>query len=110
MKPSPQPEPDNKIALKKPAPQIVTVLQFPEEIATPESLYYQPPVEDELGNRNPPEAVVPAGIVQSSQPRPHLQLFINSKESPLLQSLRDEAQTRQREKAASSNSISVEAL
>lgn len=105
---------DNLIGSKKPSSRpFVTVLQFPEEIATPESLYYQPPVEDELGNRNPPEAVIPAGIVQSAQPKPHLQLFINSKESPLLQALRDESETKKdepSEKTASPNSISVEAL
>lgn len=89
----------------------VTVLHFPEEIASPDSLYYQPESEDELGNRNPPEAVIPAGIVQSSQPRPNIELFINSKESPLLQTLRDEAENAKKVKTASPpNSISVEAL
>lgn len=91
--------------------QLVTVLHFPEEIASPGSLYYQPESEDELGNRNPPEAVVPAGIVQSAQPKPNLQLFVNSKESLLLQALRDEAEENKKVfKTASPNAITVEAL
>ncbi|XP_014251229.1 uncharacterized protein LOC106667661 [Cimex lectularius] len=93
---------------KKPSGPLVTVLDFPSEIASPQTLYYQPPVESELGNRGPPEAVFPAGIVQSAQPRPSLQVFLNSKESPLLQSLRDEANLNK--ETHSHNSISVEAL
>lgn len=74
------------------APPTVTVLDFPEAVATPGSLLYQPPLEDEdVGNREPPQAIVPAGIVQSTAPQPNLSVFINSKESPLLQVLRDEA-------------------
>ena len=34
----------------------------------------------------------PAGIVQSTQPQPNLSVFVNSKESSILQSLRDEAE------------------
>lgn len=39
-----------------------------------------------------PQAVSPAGIVQSTQPQPNLSVFINSKESAVLQGLRDEAE------------------
>ncbi|KAL1139095.1 hypothetical protein AAG570_009156 [Ranatra chinensis] len=73
---------------------VISVLEFPTELARPQSLFYQPPLdegEDELGNRGPPEAVVPAGIVQSTQPHSYLTPFLNSKESPFLQSLRDQA-------------------
>lgn len=89
----------------------MTVLDFPSELASPASLYYQPTIEDELGNRGPPEAIIPAGIVQSSQPQPTLQLFLNAKESALLQALRDEAEAVNEDKnSASFNSIKVEAL
>ncbi|CAB0010148.1 unnamed protein product [Nesidiocoris tenuis] len=85
---------NNVYSQRRPSRPLVTVLNFPSEIASPETLFYQPPIDEsgELGNRNPPEAVIPAGIVQSTQPRPTLQVFLNSKEHPLLQSLRDEAE------------------
>ncbi|KAK9503175.1 hypothetical protein O3M35_011800 [Rhynocoris fuscipes] len=97
---------------KKPSNRpLITVLDFPSEVASPVSLYYQPTIEDELGNRGPPEAIIPAGIVQSTQPKPTLQLFLNAKESSLLQSLRDEAETLNKDKNNSNiNSIKVEAL
>ncbi|XP_049839824.1 uncharacterized protein LOC126284731 isoform X2 [Schistocerca gregaria] len=72
-------------------PLTVTVLDFPEAVATPSSLFYQPPLEDGLGNREPPQPVIPAGVVQSTAPQPNLSVFVNSKESPILQVLRDEA-------------------
>lgn len=98
----------NKKPVNRP---LVTVLDFPSELASPASLYYQPTIEDELGNRGPPEAIIPAGIVQSSQPQPTLQLFLNAKESALLQALRDEAEAVNEDKnSASFNSIKVEAL
>ncbi|XP_049767041.1 uncharacterized protein LOC126100475 isoform X2 [Schistocerca cancellata] len=71
-------------------PLTVTVLDFPEAVATPSSLFYQPPLEDGLGNREPPQPVIPAGVVQSTAPQPNLSVFVNSKESPILQVLRDE--------------------
>ena len=80
-------------------PQLVTVLDFPSTVQTPPVLVYQPPTGDddeELENRNPPQGVVPAGIVQSAAPTPNLSVFINSKESPVLQELRDQAANRLR--------------
>lgn len=77
----------------KPDPPKVTVFNFPSAVASPEVLYYQPPLDDsELGNRGPPEAIVPAGIVQSTQPVASLQSFLNSKESPVLNTLREQAE------------------
>jgi hypothetical protein len=72
-------------------PQLITVLEFPSTVQTPPVLIYQPPTDSELENRNPPQGVVPAGIVQSAAPTPNLSVFINSKESALLQELRDQA-------------------
>lgn len=41
---------------KKPGANLVTILEFPSAIATPESLFYQPEDPDsELGNRQPPQ-------------------------------------------------------
>ena len=71
--------------------QLITVLEFPSTVQTPPVLIYQPPSDSELENRNPPLGVVPAGIVQSVAPTPNLSVFINSKESPVLQELRDQA-------------------
>lgn len=71
--------------------QLITVLDFPSTVQTPPVLVYQPPTDSELENRNPPQGVVPAGIVQSAAPTPNLSVFINSKESPVLQELRDQA-------------------
>jgi len=92
-------------AHRRPSPPLVTVLDFPSAIATPEALYYQPPIQGELGNRGPPEAVVPAGVVQSAQPRPSLQPFLNSKESIHLQGLRDQAAANK-----DMNAVGVESL
>lgn len=72
-------------------PQLITVLDFPSTVQTPPVLVYQPPTDSELENRNPPQGVVPAGIVQSAAPTPNLSVFINSKESAVLQELRDQA-------------------
>lgn len=44
-----------------------------------------------LVNRNPPILLAPAGIVQSTQPVTHIEQFTNSKESPVLIALREEA-------------------
>ncbi|XP_026294488.1 putative mediator of RNA polymerase II transcription subunit 26 [Frankliniella occidentalis] len=77
----------------KPGAPIVTILDFPSAVATPDTLFYQPEdPESELGNRRPPQAVSPAGIVQSTQPQPNLSVFVNSKESAILQGLRDESE------------------
>ncbi|XP_071455766.1 uncharacterized protein [Hetaerina americana] len=74
------------------SPQLITVLDFPSAVASPGSLFFQPPLTgEELGNREPPQAVVPAGIVQSAAPIPNLSVFVNSKESQYLQALREEA-------------------
>lgn len=93
-----------------PGPVTVTVLEFPSSVATPEALYYRPPVDpnSELGNRSPPEAVVPAGIVQSTAPQPNLSVFLNSKESPLLQALREES--KQNQNKVDSSNKGVESL
>jgi hypothetical protein len=72
-------------------PQLITMLDFPSTVQTPPVLIYQPPTDSELVNRNPPQGVVPAGIVQSAAPTPNLSVFINSKESAVLQEIRDEA-------------------
>ena len=71
--------------------QLITVLDFPSTVQTPPVLIYQPPSDSELENRNPPLGVVPAGIVQSVAPTPNLSVFINAKESAVLQELRDQA-------------------
>lgn len=88
----------------------VTVLKFPSSIASPDVLYYQPPLdaESELGNRGPPEAIIPAGIVQSAAPLPSLEVFLNSKESPLLHTLREESE-KNKNKVVTTNK-GVEAL
>ncbi|KAF5269173.1 hypothetical protein FQR65_LT02473 [Abscondita terminalis] len=67
----------------------ITVLEFPTAEAEPT---FQVDEEDEeLVNRNPPVGVIPAGIVQSTQPLVTIQQFTNSKESPVLIQLREEA-------------------
>ncbi|KAK4879170.1 hypothetical protein RN001_007316 [Aquatica leii] len=67
----------------------ITILEFPTAEAEPT---FQVDEEDEeLVNRNPPVGVIPAGIVQSTQPLVTIQQFTNSKESPVLISLREEA-------------------
>ncbi|XP_054262904.1 uncharacterized protein LOC128986521 [Macrosteles quadrilineatus] len=100
---APTKEVSNAIDVKRPKPQTVTVLNFPSSVATPEVLYYQPPLGDsELGNRGPPEAIAPAGIVQSTQPVASLESFLNSKESTLLNSLREQAE-KNKDKEDSSN-------
>ncbi|XP_075233209.1 uncharacterized protein LOC142331299 [Lycorma delicatula] len=108
LRPVPQHTEMNYIPEMK-KPPLITVLNFPAAVATPESLYYQPPIdsEDELGNRGPPEALPPSGIVQSTAPQANLQAFLNSKESPELQALRDEAEKNKNNSGAQSG---VEAL
>jgi hypothetical protein len=88
----PQPTPGSVTVTARPEkPQLITVLDFPSTVQTPPVLIYQPPTDSELENRNPPLGVVPAGIVQSAAPTPNLSVFINSKESAVLQELRDKA-------------------
>lgn len=88
----PQPTPEAVTSTARPEkPQLITVLDFPSTVQTPPVLIYQPPTDSELENRNPPQGVVPAGIVQSAAPTPNLSVFINSKESAVLQELRDKA-------------------
>uniref|UniRef100_A0A1Y1MAT3 Uncharacterized protein n=2 Tax=Photinus pyralis TaxID=7054 RepID=A0A1Y1MAT3_PHOPY len=70
-------------------PKNITIIEFPTAEAEPT---FQVDEEDEeLVNRNPPVGVVPAGIVQSTQPIVSTQQFVNSKESPILTTLREEA-------------------
>lgn len=102
-------EVSNVIDTKRPKPPMITVLDFPTAVATPDVLYYQPPLDDsELGNRGPPEPVAPAGIVQSTQPVASLETFLNSKESPVLNALREQAE-KNKEKEEEGNE-GVEAL
>lgn len=44
-----------------------------------------------LVNRNPPQVLAPAGIVQSTQPLASVEPFTNSKESSVLTELKEEA-------------------
>jgi hypothetical protein len=87
----PQPTPGVTVTARPEKPQLITVLDFPSTVQTPPVLIYQPPTDSELENRNPPQGIVPAGIVQSAAPTPNLSVFINSKESAVLQELRDKA-------------------
>ncbi|XP_044751415.1 uncharacterized protein LOC123311469 [Coccinella septempunctata] len=69
-------------------PKNVTVVEFPNNVASPTL-----PVADEdeeLVNRNPPQVLAPAGIVQSTQPEIVIEPFHNSKESPVLTQLKEE--------------------
>lgn len=73
---------------------VVTVLDFPSAVASPPVLVVQRPVfgaEDEQLGGGEPQAVVPAGIVQSTQPRPIQSVFSNSKDNEFLQQMRDQA-------------------
>lgn len=45
-------------------------------------------------NRNPPQVLAPAGIVQSTQPHAVVEPFTNSKESSVLIELREESKKR----------------
>ncbi|KAK9870636.1 hypothetical protein WA026_008198 [Henosepilachna vigintioctopunctata] len=70
------------------SPSNITVVEFPNNEASPS---LQPAEEDEeLGNRNPPQVLAPAGIVQSTQPEITVETFHNSKESPVLTELKNE--------------------
>lgn len=103
-----QPQPPES---KPGSPAVVTILDFPSAVASPQVLFYQPPLDDsELGNRGPPEAIVPAGIVQSTAPRPTLSVFLNAKESSVLSTLRDEAEKNKDNRVISNNIGVVEAL
>ncbi|XP_063219846.1 uncharacterized protein LOC134529557 [Bacillus rossius redtenbacheri] len=94
------PRPSGDEVLEVAPPQgdvLVTVLDFPAAVASPSVSFFPQPSQDEdgsLGGREPPQAAVPAGIVQSTAPLPNLSVFINSKESPELQALRDKAQAQ----------------
>jgi len=70
-------------------PKNVTILQFPEKQAEP--ILAVDEEDEELVNRNPPIVLAPAGIVQSTQPEAIVSPFSNSKESPILIALREEA-------------------
>ncbi|XP_069697388.1 uncharacterized protein [Periplaneta americana] len=90
----PQRLPEITVTPRPEKPQLITVLDFPSTVQTPPVLVFQPPTDaadSELENRNPPLGVVPAGIVQSAAPTPNLSVFVNSKESPVLQELREQA-------------------
>nr|XP_018898081.1 PREDICTED: uncharacterized protein LOC109031173 [Bemisia tabaci]XP_018898082.1 PREDICTED: uncharacterized protein LOC109031173 [Bemisia tabaci] len=103
-KPQPQPpamaavqpatvkQPPSVAYATKPGAPVVTVLDFPEAVASPSVLYYQPPIssDSEFENREPPQPVIPAGIVQSTQPQANQQLFLNSKESVYLLSIKED--------------------
>ncbi|KAL3281303.1 hypothetical protein HHI36_004514 [Cryptolaemus montrouzieri] len=69
------------------SPQNVTLVEFPQSIDSPN---LQVDEEDELVNRNPPQVLAPAGIVQSTQPEVFVESFHNSKESPVLTALKQE--------------------
>nr|CAD7591971.1 unnamed protein product [Timema genevievae] len=91
---------DNNIGLEvnRPVAPLVTILDFPSSVATPSVVFFPQANLDEgseLGNREPPQAAAPAGIVQSTAPLPNLSVFVNSKESPVLQAIRDEANKNQ---------------
>ncbi|XP_068902894.1 uncharacterized protein [Tenebrio molitor] len=70
-------------------PKNVTIIDFPDKEAEPVLTIDEE--DDELVNRNPPILLAPAGIVQSTQPITHIEQFTNSKESPVLIALREEA-------------------
>ncbi|KAJ3656664.1 hypothetical protein Zmor_015720 [Zophobas morio] len=70
-------------------PKNVTIIDFPDKEAEPVLTIDES--DDELVNRNPPILLAPAGIVQSTQPFTHIEQFTNSKESPVLIALREEA-------------------
>ncbi|XP_066258683.1 uncharacterized protein [Euwallacea similis] len=75
-------------------PKNVTVTDFPKDEAEPTLVVGGEDVE--LVNRNPPLFLVPAGIVSSSQPIIHEQIFHNDKESPLLEGLRDPSKIKKK--------------
>ncbi|KAL1497187.1 hypothetical protein ABEB36_008186 [Hypothenemus hampei] len=68
-------------------PKNITITDFPSNEAEPHIEVDED--DDELVNRNPPVPLLPAGIVQSTQPINHEQPFHNDKESPLLEIFRD---------------------
>ncbi|XP_044267836.1 uncharacterized protein LOC123013407 [Tribolium madens] len=85
--------PDNQAVVVESEPVLppknVTIIDFPEKEAEPVLTIDEE--DDELVNRNPPILLAPAGIVQSTQPITHIEQFTNSKESPVLIALREEA-------------------
>jgi len=69
---------------------LVEIQRFPNVVASPPITH----VDDSLTGKNPsnaPAHVIPAGIVQSTQPHFLFTFFHNSKESPILGILRQEA-------------------
>ncbi|RZB40302.1 hypothetical protein BDFB_003115 [Asbolus verrucosus] len=73
-------------------PKNITIIEFPEKEAAP--VLSVDETDNEFVNRNPPILLAPAGIVQSTQPITHIEQFTNSKESPVLIALREEALKR----------------
>ncbi|XP_018573969.1 uncharacterized protein LOC108913001 [Anoplophora glabripennis] len=73
-------------------PKNVTILNFPDREAEP--VLEVDEEDEELVNRNPPQVLAPAGIVQSTQPHAVVEPFTNSKESPVLIELREESKKR----------------
>lgn len=69
-------------------PKNVTIVEFPNKVASPTLPVSEE--DEELVNRNPPQILVPAGIVQSTQPEILIEPFHNSKESPVLTQLKQE--------------------
>lgn len=70
-------------------PKNITVIDFPEQEAEPQLEVDEE--DEELVNRNPPQVLAPAGIVQSTQPQYHIESFHNDKESPYLETLREQS-------------------
>nr|CAD7261525.1 unnamed protein product [Timema shepardi] len=106
---------DNNIGLEvnRPGAPVVTILDFPSSVATPSVVFFPQTILDEgseLGNREPPQAAAPAGIVQSTAPLPNLSVFVNSKESPVLQAIRDEANKNQDQQDEQLSAISKDKI
>ncbi|XP_030747893.1 uncharacterized protein LOC115876306 isoform X1 [Sitophilus oryzae] len=73
-------------------PKNITIIEFPEKEAAPHIEVDEE--DDELVNRNPPQVLAPAGIVQSTQPLTHEEPFHNDKESTYLETLREESKKK----------------
>ncbi|XP_076269338.1 uncharacterized protein LOC143201968 [Rhynchophorus ferrugineus] len=73
-------------------PKNVTIIEFPDKEAEPQMEVDEE--DEELVNRNPPIALAPAGIVQSTQPQTHVEPFHNDKESSYLDTLREESKKK----------------
>jgi len=63
-----------------PQDQMIVISEFPDEVSSP----VVPDPETNLGFREPPEPVIPAGIIQSTAPKFGTSLFVNSKQSAIL--------------------------